>query len=78
VFALLGPEPALNQLVSTTVFAYSFGYMGMILSPVHICFVVTNEYFKTRLFRTYPYLAGPVLSVLVTAFALSGLFYVLL
>jgi integral membrane protein (TIGR00529 family) len=78
VFALLGPDPGFNQLAATTVFAYSFGYMGMILSPVHICFVVTNEYFKTRLFRAYPLIVGPVLSVLVAAVALSALLYVLL
>ncbi|MBD3391213.1 MAG: DUF401 family protein, partial [Chitinivibrionales bacterium] len=78
VFGLLGADPALNQVVATTIFAYSFGYMGMILSPVHICFVVTNEYFKTRLFRAYPYLLGPVASILVAALFLSGLAYSIL
>lgn len=29
------------------VLAYGFGYIGMILSPVHVCLVVTAEHFKT-------------------------------
>jgi integral membrane protein (TIGR00529 family) len=78
VFGLLGPEPSLSQLASTTVLAYSFGYMGMILSPVHICFVVTNEYFKSRIFKAYPYIIGPVIVTLIWAVLLSsGLFYFL-
>ncbi len=78
VFALLGPDPPLNQVIATTVLAYSAGYAGMLLSPVHICFVVTNEYFKTRLFRAYPYLLGPVAVVLAFAAILGGAYYALL
>jgi integral membrane protein (TIGR00529 family) len=75
VFALLGPDPSLNQIAATTVLAYSFGYMGIILSPVHICFVVTNEYFKSRLIKVYPYIIWPVVTVLVWAALLSAALY---
>jgi hypothetical protein len=78
IFALLGPEPSLNKVVSTALFAFSFGYMGMMISPVHICFLVTNEYFKSRLLKAYPYLAGPVVSILVSAIVMSSLYYLLL
>jgi integral membrane protein (TIGR00529 family) len=77
VFALIGDSPSLNTLIATTVFAYTFGYIGMILSPIHLCFVVTNEYFKTRLFHAYPYLLGPILSILIAALIMSGTFYFL-
>lgn len=75
VFALVGPEltPALSA--ATTAFAYTFGYMGMMLSPVHACFVVTAEYFGTRIFSAYRYILGPVVIVLLTSIVLSGLYY---
>ncbi|MFW5774958.1 MAG: DUF401 family protein [Chitinivibrionales bacterium] len=75
VFALLSPQPSLQMLVVTTVLAYSFGYIGMLLSPVHVCLVVTNEFFKTRLYHAYPLLVGPLTTVLVSAFALAALYY---
>ncbi len=36
-------------VLASVVLAYGCGYIGMMLSPVHICLVVTNEYFKTRM-----------------------------
>lgn len=75
VFALLGPDPALNQIASTTTFAYGFGFMGMMLSPVHICFLVTNEYFKTRLLHAYRYLWGPAVVILIASLGLAGVYY---
>jgi hypothetical protein len=78
VFALLGPSPGFNVLASTTVLAYVSGYVGMILSPIHVCFVITLAYFKTSLFRVYPFLLGPLLFVFVAGVVLSGLYYLLL
>ena len=76
VFALAGPDltPALSA--ATTAFAYTFGYMGMMLSPVHACFVVTAEYFGTRIFSAYRYIIGPVIVVLLTSIVLSCLYSV--
>ncbi|HOF90144.1 MAG TPA: DUF401 family protein, partial [Armatimonadota bacterium] len=55
----LGPDPAFGALLSTAALAYGFGYLGMMLSPVHVCLLVTNEHFNTRLHRTLPPLLGP-------------------
>lgn len=33
--------------------AYSFGYMGMMLSPVHLCLVVTRDYFGASFVGVY-------------------------
>ena len=49
VFSLLGNDPTLSQLLAANVMAFGFGYMGMILSPVHVCLIVSNEHFKTRI-----------------------------
>ena len=76
VFALVGPNPTPALSAATTAFAYTFGYMGMMLSPVHACFVVTAEYFCTTIFSAYRYIIGPVIVVLLTSIVLSGLYYV--
>ncbi len=77
VFELLGTNPSFNALIATTTLCYALGYIGMILSPVHICFVVTSEYFKSQIFLTYKYLIGPVLGILGISFLLTGLYYII-
>jgi hypothetical protein len=78
VFALLGTAPALHVVCAATVFAFGCGYVGMLLSPVHICFVVTNEYFKTGLYSSYRYILAPALAVLAACLIMSGVYYYLL
>jgi hypothetical protein len=75
VFALVGPHPSAAVSAATTAFAYTFGYMGMMLSPMHACFVVTAEYFKTSIFGAYRYIIGPAFVILVTSILLSALYY---
>jgi len=74
VFALLGPDPSPAVTAATTAFAYTFGYMGMMLSPMHACFVVTAEYFKTSIFGAYRYIIGPAFVILLTSILLSALY----
>jgi hypothetical protein len=75
VFALLGTSPPLHVVLAATTFAYGCGYMGMILSPVHICFVVTNEYFRSRMFETYRYILLPSLCIFVAGCIMSASYY---
>lgn len=77
VFALTGTDNSYWMAAATTVCAYGFGYMGMMLSPMHVCFVVTGEYFRTSLYGAYRYILGPTIVILVTALGLSGIFYLL-
>ncbi|MCX7635328.1 MAG: DUF401 family protein, partial [Syntrophales bacterium] len=51
IFALLGSTPSLAVVMAATVLAYAFGYIGMMFSPVHVCYVVTCAYFRTPLWR---------------------------
>ena len=78
VFALIGHNPSLGVKAATTACAYGFGYMGMMLSPIHVCFVVTCEYFKTPLFENYRYIMGPIVIILTVSLILSGLYYTLM
>jgi hypothetical protein len=62
--SLLGPSPSLGRLAAATVLAYGFGFVGELLSPVHVCLVVTAEYFQVRLLRSLASLVPPALLVL--------------
>ncbi len=51
-------------------FIFACGFGGVLLSPVHLCLVITCQYFKVKLFSVYKYLVPAVL--LVTATGLAG------
>lgn len=64
VMSLLGPAPGLTGLVAGTVLAYGCGFLGMMLSPVHACLVVSNQFFKVGLARSLGGLLKPAAIVL--------------
>jgi integral membrane protein (TIGR00529 family) len=47
-----------------SLYVYVIGFAGILASPVHLCLVLTNEYFKSSLIKVYRYLA-PLVIVLV-------------
>lgn len=65
VLSLLGDAPSMQELLAATVLTYGFGYLGMMLSPVHICLIVTNQHFESRLAASLPRLMGPAATVAV-------------
>jgi hypothetical protein len=48
--------------------------MGMMLSPVHLCFLVTKDYYGASLIKSYRYLLLPAVSVMGTV---TGLFFLI-
>jgi integral membrane protein (TIGR00529 family) len=68
------PQHNLLGYVCSGALCFTFGYMGMMLSPMHLCFLVTKDYYHASLFKSYRYLLLPVLSVLGTA---TGLFFLI-
>ena len=76
IFALLGDHPPFHSLIATTSLAFVSGHMGEMLSPVHICFLVSKAYFKTSLRFSYRYLWGPALIMtLAVALVCSGYYF---
>jgi len=65
VMALIGEDPSTGTYLSTIVLAYGFGYIGMLISPVHVCLVVTSEHFETHLLRNMLALVRPGTAMLV-------------
>ncbi len=63
--------------MSFVMLAYAFGYMGMMFSPVHLCFLVSKDYFNAGLLKSYRHLIMPALTVMVTAVVLFFLLRIL-
>ena len=51
------------------------GFAGVLLSPLHLCLVLSNEYFKTGLSSVYRYLWLPCLALVLSAFGYFGLLH---
>ena len=61
---LLGILASLNmqdQTIPYLVLATFCGFTGVMISPIHICFILTCQYFRCDLMRTWRKLAGPCL-----------------
>ncbi len=73
IFSLLGPDPSLKSILIMVIIGYGFGQIGQLISPVHVCNVVTNRYFNTNLFKNTLFIAKPCLFIaagsILTAFA---------
>ena len=51
-------------------FAFVGGYMGHMLSPMHLCLVVTNDYFKADMGKIYKMLIPPLIIISLSALVL--------
>ena len=65
VFNLLGSDPSAGTVLSTTALALGSGFLGVILSPIHVCLIVTNQHFKTRLHQSLAALLAPTATLMV-------------
>ena len=56
----VGTDVSTYYFLGTIAVAYCAGYAGVLLSPVHVCMIVTCEHFKTKLMNNIVVLAMPV------------------
>jgi len=49
--------------ISHVVLAYGMGFVGVLLSPVHLCLLVTKDYFKAEFDKVYRSLLMPVVPI---------------
>jgi len=47
--------------------ALATGFVGVLVSPLHLCFLLSNEYFRTTLIPVYKLMIVPLISLLVGA-----------
>ena len=70
VVALIGVDPTFGSLLGHTMLAFISGFMGTMLSPLHVCLIVTCNYYHTNLHRTLATIV-PLAAVI----AVAGFFY---
>ncbi len=68
IFSVLTNAGMADKLLAHTILAFCAGYLGVLLSPLHVCLVLTCTYFQTNLARVYPKLSIPC-----AALAVAGL-----
>lgn len=66
---LASPDSGLFPL-STAVLAFASGYAGMMLSPLHLCLILTRQYFSADAASVYRYLIPCVTITWLTAFGI--------
>jgi integral membrane protein (TIGR00529 family) len=66
------------QPMAALVLAFSMGYAGMMLSPVHLCFLLTVDYFSASYIKVYKYLVPCVLTVMAFGIFLYQMLQMLL
>lgn len=49
--------------------ALASGFVGVLVSPLHLCFLLSNEYFQTTLLPVYKLMRVPLMALLVGAVA---------
>ena len=50
-----------------SLYIYVIGYAGILVSPLHLCLVLTNEYFGVSLLDVYRYMAVPIIVMIALA-----------
>lgn len=73
VVALMNSPSSGLTPMSTLVLAYGCGYMGMIISPVHLCLLVTKDYFDASMPAIYRKLLPCIGVVLVYSICVHAL-----
>jgi len=74
VIGVVQAMPDRPTLLPFIVLAYGFGHMGQMLSPLHLCQVLSNEYFGTGYAPVYRRIVGPA----VVAATCTTAYFVLL
>jgi integral membrane protein (TIGR00529 family) len=67
-----------DNLLVYLMLAYASGYCGVLLSPLHLCLVLTKDYFKAELRKVYHILLAPVgvvwgVAILIFSFFAVGI-----
>ena len=66
-----------NPDLVLVMFAYVSGFVGILLSPAHLCLILTVDYFKTNLRNVYKILFFPAIIIFVAALLVLLVFRVL-
>ncbi len=60
-----------HYFLPLSIYVFVIGFVGIMMSPLHLCLVLTNEYFKSNLNKVYYYLLPPGIALAAIATALA-------
>jgi len=61
----IASDPGING--GALILAYTSGMVGLLLSPMHLCLILSAEYFKANLVKVYRYILPPAIILLTVA-----------
>jgi integral membrane protein (TIGR00529 family) len=64
-----------QHMLAYIMLAMVCGFAGVLLSPLHLCLLLSNEYFKARLLSVYKHLWWPCVAMMTAAFGYFGLLH---
>jgi len=64
-----------QHMIAYIMLAMVCGFAGVLLSPLHLCLVLSNTYFQTKLSVVYRYLWFPCIGLVASAFGYFGLLH---
>ena len=71
VAGLIAFSPENISPLAALVLAFTMGYCGMMLSPVHLCFVLTKDFFSVPFSKVYRHILPCVLAIMATGMFFS-------
>lgn len=71
IAGIIPPDISLNAKMVYITLAWGAGYAGMILSPVHVCLIVSSSYFKSNMTASLVKIIPPALVVFITSVILA-------
>jgi uncharacterized protein len=71
VTLMVTPEPNFANIIM----AYGGGLIGVMVSPLHLCLILTTDYFKSSFSRVYPLVLGPAAFVTVVLMVMIAMGY---
>ena len=67
LISLIQASPASHALLPYLILGLVSGFVGVLFSPLHVCLLLSNEYFETSIDQVYRHLLVPCLAMLIAA-----------
>ena len=68
LISLIQASPADTAVLPYMILGLVSGFIGVLFSPLHVCLLLSNEYFETSLDQVYHHLIVPCLVMMIAAF----------
>jgi len=67
LISLIHASPASHALLPYLILSLVSGFVGVLYSPLHVCLLLSNEYFETSMDQVYRHLLIPCSAMVIAA-----------